>query len=229
MAEIEVVSDGARREDEDEEAERRRRGGAAVAEPDPVVDVYSAAAYGDLERLREFVERGGAAAALREPDGNGYHALQWAALNNYPHVALYLIEVASGFYFYLSSAPASPLLCSLACFGGLRFERFELRCHLASLTGFCLVPAARGRRERDGPRAADGAALGGGARVHVRGRRARGARREGRGRRRQRLPGNAAPLCLYGCAVRGFLSCLLPLCLLGCWVEYLIGEELRRR
>jgi len=92
MAEIEVVSDGARREIEDEEAERRRRGGAAVAEPDPVVDVYSAAAYGDLERLREFVERGGAAAALREPDGNGYHALQWAALNNYPHVALYILE-----------------------------------------------------------------------------------------------------------------------------------------
>jgi len=113
MAEIEVVSDGARREIEDEEAERRRRGGAAVAEPDPVVDVYSAAAYGDLERLRGFVERGGAAAALREPDGNGYHALQWAALNNYPHVALYILEVvASGFH--LSSATASPLLCSLA-------------------------------------------------------------------------------------------------------------------
>ena len=195
-----MVSDGARREIEDEEAERRRRGGAAVAEPDPVVDVYSAAAYGDLERLRGFVERGGAAAALREPDGNGYHALQWAALNNYPHVALYLIEVASGFYFYLSSAPASPLLCSLACFGGLRFERFELRPPPRFADGiFCLVPAAaRGRRERGGPRAADGAALGGGAWGDVRGRRARGARRQGRGRRRQRLPGNAAPLCLYG-------------------------------
>jgi ankyrin repeat protein len=89
MAEIEVVSDGARRDEEEEE--RRRQGGAAAAEPDPVVDVYSAAAYGDLERLRGFVERGGAA-ALREPDGNGYHALQWAALNNYPHVALYVIE-----------------------------------------------------------------------------------------------------------------------------------------
>nr|CAB3490011.1 unnamed protein product [Digitaria exilis] len=88
MAEIEVVSDGARR---DEEEEERRRRGAAAGEPDPVVDVYSAAAYGDLERLRGFVECGGAA-ALMEPDGNGYHALQWAALNNYPHVALYLIE-----------------------------------------------------------------------------------------------------------------------------------------
>ncbi|XP_039823477.1 probable protein S-acyltransferase 23 isoform X2 [Panicum virgatum] len=93
MAEIEVVSDGARRDGGQEEKGRRRQGGAAAAaEPDPVVDVYSAAAYGDLERLRGFVERGGAAAALREPDANGYHALQWAALNNYPHVALYLIE-----------------------------------------------------------------------------------------------------------------------------------------
>ncbi|WVZ51278.1 hypothetical protein U9M48_002434 [Paspalum notatum var. saurae] len=85
MAEIEVVSsDGARRDGE----ERPRPG---EPDPDPVVDVYSAAAYGDLDRLRGFVEQG-AAAALREPDGNGYHALQWAALNNYPHVALYIIE-----------------------------------------------------------------------------------------------------------------------------------------
>lgn len=89
MAEIEVVSEGGRR-DEDEERRRQQQQGAG--EPDPVVDVYSAAAYGDLERLRGFVEQGGAATALREPDGNGYHALQWAALNNYPHVALYIVE-----------------------------------------------------------------------------------------------------------------------------------------
>ncbi|PWZ38936.1 putative protein S-acyltransferase 23 [Zea mays] len=89
MAEIEVVSEGGRRE-EDEERRRQQQQGAG--EPDPVVDVYSAAAYGDLERLRGFVEQGGAATALREPDGNGYHALQWAALNNYPHVALYIVE-----------------------------------------------------------------------------------------------------------------------------------------
>jgi palmitoyltransferase ZDHHC13/17 len=119
MAEIEVVSDGARRDEEEEE--RRRQGGAAAAEPDPVVDVYSAAAYGDLERLRGFVERGGAA-ALREPDGNGYHALQWAALNNYPHVALYVIEVAFGFS--LSSAPRRCSARSLACFGSTGDLRF---------------------------------------------------------------------------------------------------------
>ncbi|XP_062182753.1 probable protein S-acyltransferase 23 isoform X2 [Phragmites australis] len=89
MAEIEVVSDGGASRDEEEE---RRRGQGGAAEPDPVVDAYSAAAYGDLERLRGFVEHGGAAATLREPDGNGYHALQWAALNNYAHVALYIIE-----------------------------------------------------------------------------------------------------------------------------------------
>ncbi|EEC69247.1 hypothetical protein OsI_38272 [Oryza sativa Indica Group] len=48
--------------------------------------MYSAAAYRDLERLRGFVERegGGGGASLAAPDGNRYHALQWAALNNYP-------------------------------------------------------------------------------------------------------------------------------------------------
>jgi palmitoyltransferase ZDHHC13/17 len=91
MAEIEVVADGGGGAERNEEV----RGKAGAAEPDHVVDVYSAAAYGDLERLRRFVEEGGAAAALREPDGNGYHALQWAALNNYPHIALYIIEVRS--------------------------------------------------------------------------------------------------------------------------------------
>ena len=82
-----VADDGARKGEEDELKQR------SGAEPDPVVDVYSAAAYGDLDRLRRFVEREGGAASLAAPDGNGYHALQWAALNNYPHVALYIIEV----------------------------------------------------------------------------------------------------------------------------------------
>ena len=39
------------------------------------------------------MELAGGGASLAAPDGNGYHALQWAALNNYPHVALYIIEV----------------------------------------------------------------------------------------------------------------------------------------
>jgi palmitoyltransferase len=132
MAEIEVVT---ARRDVDVEGERRRQqgGGApAAGEPDPVVDVYSAAAYGDLERLRGFVERGGAA-AITEPDGNGYHALQWAALNNYPHVALYLIEVASS----CPSSAFSPLLLLLFSSAPFsrRVEQFELH-HFASLMGF---------------------------------------------------------------------------------------------
>ncbi|KAL6658153.1 hypothetical protein ACP70R_003739 [Stipagrostis hirtigluma subsp. patula] len=70
MAEIEVVSDGS--------GARKGEGqGGAPAAPDSVVDVYSAAVYRDLKQLPGFVERGdggGGAAALREPDGNGYHA-----------------------------------------------------------------------------------------------------------------------------------------------------------
>ncbi|XBH84723.1 hypothetical protein VPH35_072825 [Triticum aestivum] len=69
-----------------------RKAAEGEKQPDPVVNVYSAAAYGDLERLRRFVELDGGGASLAAPDDNGYHALQWAALNNYPHVALYIIE-----------------------------------------------------------------------------------------------------------------------------------------
>ncbi|KAK8962953.1 putative S-acyltransferase [Platanthera guangdongensis] len=65
--------------------------------PDPgkpgkviVLDVYSASAYGDLEKLRGFVEKDGH--SLSNPDGNGYYVLQWAALNNYTDVAQYIIE-----------------------------------------------------------------------------------------------------------------------------------------
>jgi palmitoyltransferase len=55
------------------------------AEPDPVMDIYSVALYGDLDHLRRFMEREGGAGSLS--------ALQLATLNNNPHVALYIIEV----------------------------------------------------------------------------------------------------------------------------------------
>ena len=54
-------------------------------------DVYTAAAYGDLEKLQRLVESEGCSVA--EPDGNGYYALQWAALNNRTAAAQYIIEV----------------------------------------------------------------------------------------------------------------------------------------
>ncbi|XP_011030252.1 PREDICTED: probable protein S-acyltransferase 23 [Populus euphratica] len=55
-----------------------------------VIDVFSASAYGDLDKLRKFVEED--KASLSNPDGNGYYALQWASLNNFPDVAQYIIE-----------------------------------------------------------------------------------------------------------------------------------------
>jgi len=55
-------------------------------------DVYTAAAYGDLEKLQRLVE--GEGRPVREPDGGGYHALQWAALNNRVAAAQYILEVA---------------------------------------------------------------------------------------------------------------------------------------
>jgi palmitoyltransferase ZDHHC13/17 len=86
--EIEIVSDP-----------RHQQNGTSSAiatSPDQsnvIADVYSAAAYGDFEKLREFVEKGGS--SLSKPDGNGYYALQWAALNNFPGIAQYIIEVSA--------------------------------------------------------------------------------------------------------------------------------------
>lgn len=53
-------------------------------------DVYTAAAYGDLEKLQRLVEEEGC--PVTEPDGLGYYALQWAALNNRTAAAQYIIE-----------------------------------------------------------------------------------------------------------------------------------------
>ncbi|XP_065616880.1 probable protein S-acyltransferase 23 isoform X2 [Quercus suber] len=56
----------------------------------PVIDVFSASAYGDFDKLRKFVEEDGA--SLSQPDLNGYYALHWAALNNFPHIVQYIVE-----------------------------------------------------------------------------------------------------------------------------------------
>ncbi|KAL3532267.1 hypothetical protein ACH5RR_005788 [Cinchona calisaya] len=53
-------------------------------------DVYTAAAYGDLEKLQRLVESEGC--SVSEPDSLGYYALQWAALNNRTAAAQYIIE-----------------------------------------------------------------------------------------------------------------------------------------
>ncbi|KAG2607478.1 hypothetical protein PVAP13_4NG249400 [Panicum virgatum] len=65
--------------------------GAAAPEDESLKnDVYTAAAYGDLEKLQRLVE--GEGRPVREPDGGGYHALQWAALNNRVAAAQYILE-----------------------------------------------------------------------------------------------------------------------------------------
>lgn len=53
-------------------------------------DVYTAAAYGDLEKLHRLVESEGC--SVSEPDALGYFALQWAALNNRTAAAQFIIE-----------------------------------------------------------------------------------------------------------------------------------------
>ncbi|KAJ6849729.1 protein S-acyltransferase 24 [Iris pallida] len=70
-------------------------GGGGGGSADPPVeelknDVYTAAAYGDLEKLQRLVEAEGC--SVTEPDGGGYYALQWAALNNRTAAAQYVIE-----------------------------------------------------------------------------------------------------------------------------------------
>lgn len=54
-------------------------------------DVYTAAAYGDMEKLQRLVELEGF--SVSGPDSLGYYALQWAALNNRTAAAQYIIEV----------------------------------------------------------------------------------------------------------------------------------------
>lgn len=75
-SEIEVVEEVDNRSGGDDESLRN--------------DVYTAAAYGDLDKLQRLVESEGC--SVSEPDGLGYYALQWAALNNRTAAAQYIIE-----------------------------------------------------------------------------------------------------------------------------------------
>ncbi|KAJ6741907.1 PROTEIN S-ACYLTRANSFERASE 24 [Salix viminalis] len=63
---------------------------AVVGEDSLKNDVYTAAAYGDLEKLQRLVESEGCSVSV--PDSIGYYALQWAALNNRTAAAQYIIE-----------------------------------------------------------------------------------------------------------------------------------------
>lgn len=80
-SEIEIVSDS---------NDQQNSGFRNPNEP-AIIDVYSASAYGDFDKLRKFIEVDGV--SIYQPDGNGYYALQWAALNNFADIVQYIIEV----------------------------------------------------------------------------------------------------------------------------------------
>ncbi|KAG8367479.1 hypothetical protein BUALT_Bualt16G0076300 [Buddleja alternifolia] len=84
VSEIEVV--------EEESGDHQGLAAAAEVVEDESLrsDVYSATAYGDMEKLQRLVESDGC--SVSEPDGLGYYAIQWAALNNRTVAARYIIE-----------------------------------------------------------------------------------------------------------------------------------------
>ncbi|KAJ6435752.1 hypothetical protein OIU84_000883 [Salix udensis] len=94
-SEIEIVEEDAVVQSNDRESTAVNGGstdnGVAVAGEESLRnDVYTAAAYGDLEKLHRLVESEGCSVSV--PDSLGYYALQWAALNNRSAAAQYIIE-----------------------------------------------------------------------------------------------------------------------------------------
>ncbi|GAB2260793.1 hypothetical protein Droror1_Dr00011648 [Drosera rotundifolia] len=91
-SEIEVVGDESETTTRDREPSTTTSGvaGAGVVNEENLKDdVYTAAAYGDMEKLERLVESEGC--SVSEPDGLGYYALQWAALNNRTAAAQFII------------------------------------------------------------------------------------------------------------------------------------------
>ncbi|KAJ6912849.1 hypothetical protein NC651_015338 [Populus alba x Populus x berolinensis] len=94
-SEIEIVEEDVVAQSNDRESAAVNGGNSnnavAVAGEDSLRnDVYTAAAYGDLEKLQRLVESEGCSVSV--PDNLGYYALQWAALNNRTAAAQYIIE-----------------------------------------------------------------------------------------------------------------------------------------
>ncbi|KAE7997649.1 hypothetical protein FH972_002264 [Carpinus fangiana] len=92
-SEIEVVDEVQSR---DHESGSPSAGGVGADGVEEILrnDVYTAAAYGDLEKLQRLVECEGC--SVSEPDGLGYYALQWAALNNRTAAAHYFLNCQHG-------------------------------------------------------------------------------------------------------------------------------------
>lgn len=113
-SEIEIVGEGGTPRGEGGEVSSSARSGEDGQKRD---DVYTAAAYGDVDKLRKLVEDRGC--SVLEPDSGGYFALQWCALNNRTAAAQYLLEVVD------------PSLClSISVLVSLGTLRFLLYIHL---------------------------------------------------------------------------------------------------
>ncbi|KAF1001848.1 protein S-acyltransferase 24-like [Apium graveolens] len=89
-SEIEVVDDVDSPPPTTTEATSSSTNGTVIEDEKLRNDVYTAAAYGDMEKLQRLVEIDGC--SVSQPDGLGYYALQWASLNNRPVAAQYIIE-----------------------------------------------------------------------------------------------------------------------------------------
>ncbi|XP_015082864.1 protein S-acyltransferase 24 [Solanum pennellii] len=89
-SEIEVVEEVESRNEDESSTSTAVVNGGVGEEESLRDDVYTAAAYGDMEKLQRLVESEGC--SVSEPDGLGYYALQWAALNNRTAAAQYIIE-----------------------------------------------------------------------------------------------------------------------------------------
>ncbi|KAJ6776611.1 PROTEIN S-ACYLTRANSFERASE 24 [Salix koriyanagi] len=76
-SEIEIVEEDGVAQSNDRES---TNGIAVVGEDNLKNDVYTAAAYGDSEKLQRLVESERCNVSVI--DNLGYYALQWAALNN---------------------------------------------------------------------------------------------------------------------------------------------------
>ncbi|XP_047332561.1 protein S-acyltransferase 24-like [Impatiens glandulifera] len=90
-SEIEVVEEE-EVESRDQNPESAVGGKSAIGGEDENLrdDVYTAAAYGDMEKLQRLVKSEGRSVSI--PDSSGYYALQWAALNNRTAAAQFIIE-----------------------------------------------------------------------------------------------------------------------------------------
>ncbi|KAB5521850.1 hypothetical protein DKX38_026169 [Salix brachista] len=96
-SEIEIVEEDAVAQSNDRESTvvhggNSNNGIAVVREDNLKNDVYTTAAYGDLEKLQRLVESERCYVSVL--DNIGYYALQWATLNNRTAAAQYIIKPA---------------------------------------------------------------------------------------------------------------------------------------